>query len=140
MRELTQIQNYIFAAGAMMMVVGIGCMVFGVMPQLTSIIFAIGSITFALLQMSQVYEGQNITLKRLRRIMVTADVCFILAALLALEHNYRVIAPLFYSSADNWQFYAQYIYNNWVVPLLIGAIFELYSINRISYELKKTNK
>lgn len=119
------------------MVVGVGCLVFAVLPQLTSVVFAVGAITFSLLQMSQVYEGQSLTLRRLRRIMVIADVCFIVSALLALEYVYKVIAPLFYTSMEAWQFYAQYIYNNWVVPLLIGAIFELYSINRISYELKK---
>lgn len=138
MRELTKIQSYIFGAGAVMMVVGVGCMVFGFMPYLTSIIFTVGAVTFSLLQMSQKYTGTNITILRLRNIMIAADICFILSALLQLEYVYKVLAPHFMTDIDRWNFYIQYIYNNWVVPLLVGAVLELYSINRISYELKKS--
>lgn len=138
MRELTPIQNYIFAAGALMMALGVGCVVFGIMVNVTSLVFAVGAITFAVLQMSQKYTGSNITLLRLRNIMIAADICFVLSALLQIEHTYKVVAPFFATDIDRWNFYAQYIYNNWVVPLLIGAVLELYSVNRISYELKKS--
>lgn len=138
MKELTRIQNYIFAVGAVMMVVGVGCVVFQIKLHLTSIVFAVGAITFALLQMSQTYSGPSMTIRRLRKIMIIADICFIISALMKIEDVYKFLAPHFATNIDSWQFYAQYVYNNWVVPLLVGAIFELYSINRISYELNKS--
>ena len=139
MKELGKIQNYCFAAGALLMVVGVGCVVLGVLPHLMSVVFAIGAITFALLQMSQTYSGNSMTIKRLRKIMVIGDICFILAAILQLEHCYKFLAPHFYSNIDGMMFYTQYIYNNWVVPLLIGAVLEMYTTHRISSELKKEN-
>lgn len=137
MKQLTTIQNYIFAAGAVLMVIGVGCVVFRIMPDLTSIVFAIGAIAFAIIQMSQRYNGQDLTIRRLRKLMVIGDFCFIISALLCLEFEYKVLAPYFYSDLSQWEFYTQYIYNNWVIPLLIGAVIELYTTHRISYELNK---
>lgn len=137
MRELTKIQNYFFAAGALLMVVGVGCMVFGINLKLTSVVFAVGSITFALLQMSQRYDGMDLTLRRLRTLMIIGDFCFIFSALLALEYAYQFVLPLFTSNLDSFTFYSQYIYNNWVIPLLIGSVFELYTTHRISYIMNK---
>ena len=38
------------------------------------------------------------------------------------------------------QNYMAYINNKWVVALLVAAVLELYSINRISYEQKKEDR
>lgn len=138
MRELTKTQNYIFAGGALLMVIGVGCMVFGVMIHLSAVVFAIGATTFALLQMSQRYDGPSLTIRRLRTLMVLGDISIILSALLAVENAYRLVLPLFLNfGVDGYNVYAQYIHNNWVIPLLIGAIFELYTTHRITNELNK---
>lgn len=137
MKELTKIQSYIFSLGAIMMVAGVGCVVFGFMTQLFSVIFAVGSITFALLQMSQTYSGTDFTISRLRTLMVIGDLCFIFSALMMLEHVYHFLFPYIATSIDGYNTYVHYVHNNWVILLLIGAVFELYTTHRITYELNK---
>lgn len=140
MRQLDKVQNAIFLGGAFMMVIGVGCVVFGFMPFLMSIVFALGCVLFALMQMSQVYDGNSLTVKRLRRIMVLGDFCFIISGLMVVENVYKVLLPYFCTSLQGQMFYTQYIHNNWVLFLLIGAVVEIYTTHRIAYELKKEQR
>lgn len=141
MRELSRIQSIIFAIGGLLMVAGIGCVVFGMatlwLQQCGAIAFAIGALCFAVMQMSQVYQGSSLVIRRLRRIMIFADICFIISALLLVENVFQIVFPLFAGTIDGYNAYIHYIYNNWVVTLLIAAILEMYSMHRISNELKK---
>lgn len=141
MRQLNKIQTIIFALGALLMVIGVGCVVFGVtMPVLRksgAVVYSIGAVCFACMQMSQVYTGSSIVVRRLRRIMVFADVCFIIAAILMLENAFLIVFPYFTDTIDGYNAYIHYVYNNWVVALLIAAVLEVYTIHRISYEMKK---
>ena len=84
------------------------------------------------MQAQQKYEGNNITVRRLRKIMLASGAFFILAGLLMVENSYLVLAgvvPYFT--------YVTYFYNKWVMLLLAGAILQLYSTHRISNELQK---
>ena len=141
MRQLTKLQTILFALGGLLMVIGVGCVVFGVstisVQRLGAVLFAIGAFSFGIIQMTQVYLGSNLTIHRLRRIMILADLCFILAALLLLEHTFQVLFPLFASTIDGYNTYIHYVHNNWVVALLIAALLEMYTMHRISSELKK---
>ncbi|MBR1839112.1 MAG: hypothetical protein IJ782_00775 [Prevotella sp.] len=141
MRQLTNLQSIIFALGALLMVAGVGCVVFGVahpwLQKSGALAFALGALCFAGMQLTQVYTGTNFTIRRLRRIMIFADVCFILAALLLVEHTFQILFPLFATSIDGYNSYIHYIYNNWVVALLVAALLEMYSMHRIAYELRK---
>ncbi|MCQ2220763.1 MAG: hypothetical protein MJZ12_05185 [Prevotella sp.] len=140
MRQLNTIQNYIFLIGALMMVVGTGCVVFGIFIHSMSIVFCIGAISFSLMQLSQTYEGNNTTIKRLRSLMTIGDICFMLSGIMMIESVYHLIFPYMAASIDGYNFYVHYIHNNWVILLLIGAVFEIYTTNRISYELKKQDE
>ncbi|MBR3522123.1 MAG: hypothetical protein IKN75_06360 [Prevotella sp.] len=138
MRELTKIQSIILAVGALLMVVGTGCVVFDFMPQIASVVFAVGAVMFVAMQAQNVYTGSNFTIIRLRRIMLFADACFIIAAVLLLENAYRFIFPLFQGSIEGYNNYVRYINNNWVVALLVAAILEMYTTHRIESEIKKS--
>ena len=140
MRQLSTLQNYILLIGALMMGVGVGCSVFGIMPKATSIIFCVGAISFALMQMTHTYEGNHITLKRLRHIMVLADIAFIISGLLMLENVYKFFFPIFANTIEGYNTYIHVVYNNWVVALLIGAVLEIYTTHRIAYVMKKEEK
>lgn len=120
-----------------MMVAGAGCAVFGIAIHSMSIVFAFGTICFALMQMSQVYTGNNLTLRRLRHLMVIGDICFILSGLLLVENVYHLIYPHMATTIEGYNNYIHYIHNNWVVALLIAAIIEMYTTHRISYVMKK---
>lgn len=138
MRELTKIQSIILAVGALLMVVGTGCVVFDFMPQIASVVFAVGAVMFVAMQVQNVYTRSNFTIIRLRRIMLFADACFIIAAVLLLENAYRFIFPLFQGSIEGYNNYVRYINNNWVVALLVAAILEMYTTHRIESEIKKS--
>ena len=113
---------------------------FGIMPKATSIIFCVGAISFALMQMTQTNEGNNITLRRLRHIMVLADIAFIISGLLMLENVYKFFFPIFANTIEGYNTYIHVVYNNWVVALLIGAVLEIYTTHRIAYVMKKEEK
>ena len=85
------------------------------------------------MQMLQRYEGQNFVIRRLRRIMLLSDVLFLVSALLmfASQGNALHLSHITY---------LQYVYNKWVVTLLIAAILQLYTTHRISHELEKEVK
>lgn len=137
MRQLNKIESMLFATGALMMVIGVGCYVFGIYPSVSSGVFAVGAFLFALLQMSQTYEGSNFVIRRLRRTMVLGDICFIISALLMLENVHRFLFPYIATTIDGYNNYLHYVHNNWVVTLFIGAIIEVYTTHRISRELEK---
>ena len=122
---------------AVLMVVGAGLYVFGE-HTVAPCAFLPGTLLFAAMQIAQRYEGTDITLRRLRRIMLTGTAFFIISAVLMLENSYHIVYPLFLKSGiDGYNAYLKYIHNNWVVTLLVAAILQLYSTHRISSELQK---
>lgn len=142
LRTLSQTQSTILAIGAAMMVLGVGGVVLGSMAGVTfvrvsAVLFAVGAVAFALMQMMQTYEGSSFVIRRLRRIMVIGDVCFIIAALLMIESNFHFVFPFMAKTIDGYNAWVHYVYNNWVIALLIAAIIELYTTHRIASELKK---
>ena len=93
------------------------------------------------MQMMQTYSGNNFTIRRLRRIMVTGDVLFIVSALLMVENSYALLLPVFMKLfPDGYNYYVTYVHNNWVLLLLVAAMLEIYTTHRISSELAKEAK
>ena len=81
MKQLSKIETIIYAIGGLMMALGTGLYVFFIKQDIACIVMLIGSIGFATIQMRQQYLGTNFAIRRLRRIMVIADIGFILAGL-----------------------------------------------------------
>ena len=121
----------IFLAGAVLMVVGAGASL--VQWAAAPYLFALGALGFASMQMLQRYEGQNFVIRRLRRIMLLSDLLFLVSAVLMFASQCNVF------HLDHIT-YLQYIYNKWVVTLLIAAVLQLYTTHRISHELEKEAK
>jgi hypothetical protein len=128
MRPLSKLQNTIFLVGGLLMVIGAGSSL--LMWRWAPYLFAVGALGFASMQMLQRYEGKNVTIRRLRRMMLLSDVLFLVAALLMFANQGNVFGLSHIT-------YVQYIYNKWVVVLLIAAILQLYSSHRIGHELQK---
>jgi len=103
-------------------------------------IFMFGAICFAVMQIMQKHAGNSLTINRLRAIMTIGDICFIIAGLLLIENAFRIVYPYFTSDVNNYNFYIQYINNNWVMFLLIATILEVYTTHRIAYEIGKEKK
>ncbi len=96
-------------------------------------LFAVGALAYTSMQMLQRYEGRNFAIRRLRRIMLISDVLFLVSAVLmfASQDNIFHISQITY---------IQYVYNKWVVTLLIAAVLQLYTTHRIANELEKEAK
>ena len=138
MKQLNKLQSIIMLVGACFMVVGAGLYVFGEQT-IAPLSFAPGTIMFAAMQYMQQYTGTDITIRRLRRIMLTGAALFVLSALFMVENSYHIIYPLFLKSGiEGYNYYIKYIHNNWVVLLLAAAVLQLYSTHRISSELGKS--
>lgn len=137
MKQLSKLQSALFLIGGLMMVIGAGCFAFGfVYPKLMMVtcwIFLLGTVLFSVIQAMQIYEGNNIVIKRLKKIQVFADIFFVLAGISMVDTVYGFFRSLF----ENYETYITYFYNKWVVLLLVAAILELYTTHRISHELRK---
>ena len=131
MKELTRVQTIIYLAGAVLMVVGAGTMVFGWL--LAPYVYAVGALGFTSMQMLQRYDGPSFVVRRLRRIMLLSDVLFLVSAVLMFAGQGN---PLHLDALT----YVKYVHNNWVVTLLIAAILQLYTSHRIGQELEKEAK
>lgn len=136
MKKLNKIESILFMVGGMLMVTGIGCYVFMLAPSITCWIALTGSILFSTLHMMQAYEGSQLAIKRLKRILNIADLLFVIAGILIVDSTYNFLRPAF----ENHESYITYVYNKWVLLLLIAAILEVYATHRIDYLLKKQGK
>ena len=131
MKQLSNIETAILLIGGLLMVVGAGGSMF--LQSWAAYIFAPGALLFAAMQMRQSYDGNNFTIRRLRRIQLTSDVLFMLAGLLMLANQSNFFGI-------NLLLYIKYVHNNWIIVLLVAAILQLYASHRIANELEKEAK
>ena len=131
MRELNKIQTAIFLMGGLLMAIGAGTTLLGWGS--APYIFAMGALGFASMQMLQRYEGNSFTIRRLRRMMLLSDVLFLVAAVLMFASMGNFLGLSYIN-------YIEYVYNKWVIVLLIAALLQLYSMHRIGSELDKEAK
>ena len=117
------------------MVIGAGVFSFMLVQHVACWVFLAGALLFAFIQGMQTYEGNDLTLRRLKRIQQVADLFFVLAGLSMVDTCYGFFRPLF----ANVETYIATIYNKWVVALLIAAALEVYTVHRMDHELSKKN-
>ena len=132
MRPLSRTQTIVMLIGGILMAVGAGCCAFLWHQEIFSWVFLIGTIAFVSMQWQQRYDGDNMTIRRLRKIMIASGIFFLLAGLSLVDTHYHFLARFM-----SWQTYITYFYNKWVMLILAGAILQLYSSHRISNELQK---
>ncbi len=138
MKELNQLLQYIYFLGSLLMVVGAILYAMFLIPKISCWVMLIGAIMFSAMQYKQKYLGKELVLCRLRRIMLFSSVCLIAAGAFMLEDSYEFLKPFASNWLGSYSLYIKVFYHNWVVLLLIGAVLELYSTQRINSELKKS--
>ncbi|MBQ4387428.1 MAG: hypothetical protein II822_07490 [Prevotella sp.] len=131
MRQLSNVEVWLMLSGGLLMVVGAGASLF--LAAWAPYVFAPGALLFAAMQMRQTYDGDDFTVKRLRRIMLLSDVLFLVAALLMFANQGNFLGL-------NYLSYIKYVHNNWIVVLLVAAVLQLYTSHRIAHELEKHAK
>ena len=123
MRQLSRIEDLIFRIGALTMVAGAA--LFLANRWVANVLFTVGALMFAAMQLRTTYEGRNFTIARLRRQQLFAAAMLVLSAVAMTAQNLG---------------HTLLRYNEWVVCLLIGAVVELYATFRLASELDKENK
>lgn len=133
MRTLTNNERLVMMTGGLMMVIGAGCYALSVVQGVMCWVYLAGALLYGGVQLRQRYEGDNFVIRRLRRMKLTANVFFVLAGVLMADSAYHFLAPLF----TDWYTYLAYVYNKWVIPLLVAAMLEMYATHRMASELNK---
>ena len=131
MKQLNRCQTAVLAVGALLMVTGAATAMFwrNVAPWL----FSVGAVCFVSMQMLQDYEGNNFTIRRLKRIVTISDLLLLLTGVfMFMDHD----NPMGFDQIT----YVSYIKGNWVVLLLIAAVLQLYTTFRLGSELEKERK
>jgi len=100
---------------------------------LAAYIFCIGAVAFVATNLLQRYDGSNITIRRLRRIMIVSDLLLLLTGLLMIANSSNFFQMPYLS-------YLRYVKNNWVIVLLVAASMLVYSTWRIEQELGEEAK
>ena len=136
MKQLNKLQSILYAVGGALMVIGAGCFAFMWQQQAVCWLYLVGATLFCLMQSMQTYEGTDFVVRRLKRIQAVANIFFMLAGILMVDTAYMFFRPLFDSSIA----YVDYLYNKWVVLLLIAALLEIYTMHRIDHEMKKDKR
>ena len=132
-RCLNTTQSALFLLGGILMVAGMGCYVFMFCRMAAGAAYLAGAVIFAVMQCMQTYHGTSLTLRRLKGIMTMADLFFVLAGVLMIDTECHFLRPMF----SNQEHYIEYVYNKWLVLLLVAVVLELYSTHRISREIEK---
>ena len=135
MKQLSKLQSIVFLLGGALMVVVVGSFVLLFYQSVSCWVFLAGAILFATVQLMQTFEGDNITIKRLKRIQDLSDILFIIAGIILVDTVYGFFRDFF----SNYENYVTYLYNKWVIVLFLATLLELYTVHRIDYELSKKN-
>ena len=118
------------------MVAGAGCFAFMLWRDVACWVYLAGAVLFASMQVSETYDGQNASIRRLKRIMTVADIFFVLAGMLMVDTAYQFLRDAF----TDYMAYIEIVYNKWVLLLLVAALLEMYTMHRISTLLKKEDR
>ena len=105
--------SYIQMIGALLVLVG--AMLQITRWELSPILYTIGAVMFAYVQIMSRYEGKNLIVRRLRRQQILGAVLLVFAGVLMFVTKH----------------------NEWVLCLTVAAILELYTAFRIPSELEK---
>ena len=120
MHELSPFQLVAQQVAAVAMLVGAAAFMW--QPVWATILFTVGALVFAPLQMLQRYEGRSFIIRRLRRQQLLGALALLVTACLMIMQAFRV------GFARR---------NEWVVALAVACVLELYTAFRIPAELKK---
>ncbi|MDD6436851.1 MAG: hypothetical protein PUG09_02135 [Prevotella sp.] len=139
MRQMSKAETFLFLLGGLLMVVGAGCFAFMWHREVASWIFLVGAVLFSAMQTRQTYSGTSLVIRRLKRIQLLSGILFILTGILMADTAVHFLLPLF-KGEGGYISYITYIYNKWVIALLIAAVLEVYTTHRLSHELEKEKK
>ena len=110
---MSKIYQIVQGVGAVLLLVGVMLQI--TRWELSPILYTIGAVMFAYVQVMSRYEGKNLIIRRLRRQQILGAVLLVFAGVLMFVTKH----------------------SEWVLCLTVAAILELYTAFRIPSELAK---
>ncbi len=130
MKQLSTVQNVLYVAGAILMIVGAALFAWRRLE--ACVVYVVGVLLFASMQLVAAYLGSNFVIKRLRRQQLFGAFCFVASA---------IAMAMFMWDLCRGSFMFRYVHHNeWVLLMAIGALVQLYAAYRIPKELEKETK
>lgn len=129
MKQLNKWQNLIFQVGGVLMVIGAVSPIF-MQAHAGALMLLVGAMMFGTMQMLAKYEGSDVTLRRLRRQQIMADLFLIVSGFLAVVYEWGV--------AQAYGFHISH--GEWKLCFALGVVIEIYTVFRMDHILKKTNE
>lgn len=120
MRKLNKIQNLIFMAGAVLILLGVA--VYPMNWLYGFYIYAVGACAFVAMQLRAGYDGDNLVVRRLRFQQVAGGLLLLCTAFFMAMRTF------------NFGFARE---GEWMICLAIACVLELYTAFRIPSELNK---
>ena len=112
MKKLSKLEAILYLVGGLLMVLGAAGFVFMFHQEIVCWIFLLGAIFFTAIQSMQTYQGRNVVITRLKKIMNLASLLFVFSGILMVDNAYHFLMPLFKSHSDNGHvLYLTYVYN-----------------------------
>lgn len=125
MKPLSPMYLWAYYIGGVLLIIGAILPLFDELSLLSAILFSIGILAFMTAQAKQSYEGENITLRRLRRQQLLGAVFWLVTALLMLLQLFRLFS----------------VYGEiWKMSFIIGCVLQIYTSFRIPTEWEKQQK
>lgn len=123
MKPLNKLQQTIYYLGGVLVI--FGALLNPIESTVAPYIYSIGALMFASMQMLARYEGDSIVIRRLRRQQLLGALLLVASGAMMFGHHYQMT-------------YMRH--NEWMIVMLIAAVFELYSAFRIPAEVEKEKR
>ena len=123
MKQLNPFQNFLYALGGLLLVIGAAFPIISNGLTLeAALLFTSGTVLFGSMQLMASYSGDSVIVRRLRRQQIFGIVFLFITAGLMFAHLYAFS----FARADQW-----------VVTLCIATIFQAYTDFRLQADLEK---
>ena len=123
MKKLNRLQSVIYCLGGVLVI--IGAMLNPLESKVAPFVYCAGALMFASMQVLAGYEGDSVVIRRLRRQQILGALLLLVSGAMMFGQQYKMM-------------YMRH--NEWLIVMLIAAVFELYAAFRIPNELAKEEK
>lgn len=127
---MMMIGGVVLLAGAVMHITG---------SDISRYLYCGGAVLFAVGQITDGYDGDNLTIRRLRGQQVLGAVFLLLSGLMMCSERWHSDIVMNMEMGDTLRSFLSMLTarNGWIVTMTFAAVFELYSAMRLEHEQKK---
>lgn len=121
-------RNTVQMLGGLLMVAGAVSYILFFCQEVAAWCYLVGAVVYTVVQALQTEDDGGIVLHRLHQLQRLSGLLLVLSGLLMVDDVYLWLLPLF----SNYFTFVTYLFNKWVLLMLIGALLQLYTTLRIA--------